>query len=381
MSQDKPTGDSSTNKRKRQLNYSAINRDSLVKAGDKSEDDVHLTSEKQGATSKRQNASRPRRKAIARRGEIKWWLGGFLLGFAVGLALSLPYGWILDPHPAPVDPSQLRLEDQNFYIYLIALAYAHDQNEARARARLATLNQPTVDERVANLTETYIERETDLRDIKALVGLSMALGQTSSQMLAFVVTSTPEPTLTPTLIPTPTPRPTSTPTPATPIPTNTATPTPTATRPATRTPALTPTASDTPPATPSRTPTATNTPTPGPNSPFGVAQSTVLCDDSEDGGLLRVYVRDRLGAGLPGVEIEVIWSGGQDTFFTGFKPDIDPGYADFQMEPGELYQVKLLGAGFESAVPEVSIDDPALCPALPDDVKPSWQVVFHRGVN
>lgn len=381
MSQDKSTGDSSANKPKRQLNYSPINRDSLSKAGDGLEDNAHLTSEEKGATPKRRKASRPRRKAIARRGEIKWWLGGFLFGFAVGLALSLTYGWILDPRPAPVDPSQLRAEDQTFYMYLIALAYAHDQNEERARARLAALGQPNVEEAVADLTETYIERETDLRDINALVGLSMALGQTSSQMLAFVVTPTPEPPLTPTPIPTPTPRPTSTPTPATPIPTNTATPTQTATRTPTRTPTATPTPLDTATATPSGTPTATNTPTPGPNSPFGVAQSTVLCDDSGDGGLLRVYVRDRLGAGLPGVEIEVIWSGGQDTFFTGFKPDIDPGYADFQMESGELYQIKLLGAGFESAVPEVSIDDPTLCPGLPDEVKPSWQVVFQRGVN
>ncbi|HRV96631.1 MAG TPA: hypothetical protein P5526_31030, partial [Anaerolineae bacterium] len=169
MSQDKSTGDSSANKPKRQLNYSAINRDSLSKAGDGLEDDAHLTSEEKGATPKRRKASRPRRKAIARRGEIKWWLGGFLFGFAVGLALSLTYGWILDPRPAPVDPSQLRAEDQTFYMYLIALAYAHDQNEERARARLATLGQPNVEEAVADLTETYIERETDLRDINALV--------------------------------------------------------------------------------------------------------------------------------------------------------------------------------------------------------------------
>lgn len=383
MSQDKPANDSSK-KSKRQRIYSMINRDSLSKAGDLPQDDVPLTSEEGTARPKRRKAippSPPRRRAIARKGELKWWLAGFLFGFAVGLAMSLTYGWVLDPRPAPVDPSQLRAEDKAFYMRLIALAFAHDNDEERARARLATLGDPNVAEAVADLTEAYIDREGDLRDTTAFVGLSMALGQTSSQMLAFVVTPTPEPTATPTPKPTPTPRPTLTPTPATPIPTDTATPTQTPTRSPTRTPTVTRTPTNTPTVTPSRTSTATRTPTPGPNSPFGVAQSTVLCDDSEDGGLLRVYVRDRLGAGVPGVEISVIWSGGQDSFFTGFKPAVDPGYADFQMEPGELYQIELIGAETSSQIAEVSIDDATLCPGLPDSIKPSWQVMFQRGVN
>ncbi|MCB0211468.1 MAG: hypothetical protein KDJ52_19165 [Anaerolineae bacterium] len=354
-----------------------INRESLSQAGDLPEGDAHLPNKEGAATSERRKTTPPskrRRRAIVRRGDIKWWLGGFLFGFAVGLALSLTYGWVLDPRPAPVDPSQLRAEDKVFYIRLIALAFAHDQNEDRARARLATLGQPDIGAAVANLTERYIEEEADLRDTNALVGLSIALGQTSSQMLAFVVTPTPEPTFTPTPRPTSTPRPTITPTSATPIPTKTSTPTQTPTRSHTRTPTVTATT------TPSRTPPATRTPTPGVNAAFGIAQSNIVCNDSDNGGLLRVYVRDRLGAGVPGAEISVIWSGGRDSFFTGFKPDIDPGYADFQMEPGELYQIEVLATETRSQMAEVSLDD-ATCPGLPDDVLPSWQVVFQRGAN
>ena len=119
----------------------------------------------------------------------------------------------------------------------------------------------------------------------------------------------------------------------------------------------------------------------GPDSPFGVAQSVALCDDGSKGGLLRVYIRDRLGQGVSGVELSITWSGGRDRFFTGFKPEIDPGYADFQMEPGQLYQIEPVSVPAAGEVPEIMIDSAALCPDLPEDSIPSWQVVFQQGAN
>jgi hypothetical protein len=109
-----------------------------------------------------------------------------------------------------------------------------------------------------------------------------------------------------------------------------------------------------------------------------VAQSVALCDNTSE-GLLRIYVRDRLGTGLPGVEIAVNWSGSQDRFFTGLKPEVDPGYADFQMEPGELYQVDLVSVETSGALPEITLSD-TLCPDLPAGALPSWQIVFQQGV-
>jgi hypothetical protein len=107
----------------------------------------------------------------------------------------------------------------------------------------------------------------------------------------------------------------------------------------------------------------------------------VLCDDGNSGGLLRVYVRDRLGIGAPGVAINVSWSGGQDTFFTGFKPDIDPGYADFKMEPGQRYELTLPDFEIIGQAPEINIESKTLCRALPEDILPSWQVVLQQGVS
>lgn len=107
----------------------------------------------------------------------------------------------------------------------------------------------------------------------------------------------------------------------------------------------------------------------------------VLCDNTS-GGLLRIYVRDRLGVGVPGVEISLSWAGGDDTFFTGFKPEIDPGYADFQMAPDERYQVKLVSVTMTDQKPvEVFMSGDNLCPVLPAEISPSWQIVFQQGAS
>jgi hypothetical protein len=96
--------------------------------------------------------------------------------------------------------------------------------------------------------------------------------------------------------------------------------------------------------------------------------------------LLRIYIRDRLGVGVPGVELTINWPGGTDTVFTGFKPDIDPGYADFQMKPDETYQVTLVGVGTAGRPPEFEVSK-SLCPALPVGTNPAWQIVFKQGAG
>jgi hypothetical protein len=119
------------------------------------------------------------------------------------------------------------------------------------------------------------------------------------------------------------------------------------------------------------------TPTPESIGFFGVAQSTVLCDPSTN-SLLRVYVRDSAGKGVPGVQILVNWPGGEDRFFTGFKPEADLGYADFEMESGEIYEVELVDVKSDVAQ-EVGTDVADLCPDLAPGVQPSWQIVFQIG--
>jgi hypothetical protein len=270
----------------------------------------------------------------------------------------------------PIGPASLAPANQAFYVRLVAAAYLHNQDQAQAQARLAALAQPNTAQLVVELTERTIDQNGDVRDIKAFIALAQALGQTSSAMMPFIATATPAPTATFTPAPTPTPRPSHTPTRPSPTPTATALPTSTASR--TPTPPATP--------TPTRTRQPTRTPTPGPNAPYGVAQSAPVCDNT-NGGLLRIYVRDRLGASVPGIEINVSWPGSQDTFFTGFKPEIDPGYADFQLQPDELYQVELKNVNMAQPVPEIVINPSTICPVLPVGILPSWQIVFQQGIT
>jgi hypothetical protein len=89
-------------------------------------------------------------------------------------------------------------------------------------------------------------------------------------------------------------------------------------------------------------------------------------------------VRDEAGKGVPGVQILVNWPGGEDRFFTGFKPEADPGYADFEMESDGVYQVELVDVKSDVAQ-EVGADLADLCPDLPPGVQPSWQIVFQTG--
>jgi len=274
------------------------------------------------------------------RGESVIWVGGFLASFMIGLALSLTYTWVIDPPPlTSTTPAALNPQDKEIYTALIAAAYVADGDVDRARTRLGELEDPDVERTIVALAERYVNQGRDARDIRALARLADALGGTSAAMRPFIAT----PTSTPTFTPAPTPQP----------------PTPTPSRVVRVTPTLTP----------------SGTPTAEPGEVFVVVQSTAICDPTSD-GLLRVYVRDREGRGVPGVQILVNWPGGEDRFFTGFKPEADPGYADFEMEPDEVYQVELEDVKSETAQ-EVGSGLPDVCPDLPPDVQPSWQIVFQ----
>jgi hypothetical protein len=57
--------------------------------------------------------------------------------------------------------------------------------------------------------------------------------------------------------------------------------------------------------------------------------------------LLQVDVSDADGRPVAGAEILIAWGGGQESFFTGLKPELGDGYADFVMRPGVVYSLRL----------------------------------------
>lgn len=283
-----------------------------------------------------------------------------LLGLLIGLALSLTYVWLLNPIQVyGSTPADLKPRLKEDYVVLVASAYAVDDDLDKAQKRLAELGDPEAGRTVARLAQQYIAAGRSVKETRSLAKLSAALGITSSSLLVYISTPTPTNTTPPTKTPTATPkRPTNTPTPA-PPPSKTPTP-----RPPTVTASPTRTQTPTPPRP---------TPTKAPETAFEVAELRPIC--SRGDGLLEVYVRDVAGKGLSGVEMAITWAGNENRFFTGLKPEIDPGYADFQMEAGVIYRLTL------AADPNLAIEnlgDKTDCPDLSEKEIPSWKVVFNK---
>jgi hypothetical protein len=76
-----------------------------------------------------------------------------------------------------------------------------------------------------------------------------------------------------------------------------------------------------------------------------LSEKTFVCASNLPGPLIQVQTRDAAGQPVPGVEGFVYWEGGNDHFFTGLKPDLGLGYADFQMSPDIVYTVQLADGG------------------------------------
>jgi hypothetical protein len=52
------------------------------------------------------------------------------------------------------------------------------------------------------------------------------------------------------------------------------------------------------------------------------------------------------------VEAIATWSGGEQLFYTGLKPELGTGYADIEMTVGITYTLRLAGAG--QSVPDLA---------------------------
>jgi hypothetical protein len=85
-----------------------------------------------------------------------------------------------------------------------------------------------------------------------------------------------------------------------------------------------------------------------------------------------VDVRDAADDGVPGIEVIVHWDEGEDHFFTGMKPELGLGYADFTMTPGVTYLLQLAEGG--QSVPDLT---PAECEDNGGDrYWGSWMLIF-----
>ncbi len=238
----------------------------------------------------------------------------YLLG---GFGLGLLFSWVISPvRYVDTSPDTLRADFKDQFRVVIAASYASDHNLERARARLALLGD-----------------SNDVQDLTAQAQRMLGAGESFNMIQEVAALATDLQTGVASILPTAL---------ASPVP-NQITSSQTATVLATvietsgaitDTPTIeisSPTAIfDTP------TPRPTKTPIPTASAPFQLVGQDQVCNPNLTDGLMQISVLDNHHHQMPGIEIIVTWNGGEDHLFTGFKPEIGDGYADYVMQPGVI---------------------------------------------
>ena len=280
---------------------------------------------------------------------MRRFLWGALFALLIGLGIGLAYAWIIAPrnivNSAPVT---LRTDFKDQFRAAIAASYAATGNLPRAQARLELLgDNDLVESMNAQAQREIANGQFQTADQLAALASALETGADiiplpdtptleliepvpaessltpfpSPADIPFVVTETPEFIETPSIVET-----TFTHTPS--LDAQLITPQP---NPATATPR----------------PTRTALPTQG--APFRLTATDSVCDPNLPENLLQVMVYNSNRRQLAGIKVIVTWDSGEDQFFTGLKPELGNGYADFVMESGASYTVQL-GLGSEVAL-------------------------------
>lgn len=238
-----------------------------------------------------------------------------LTGLILGLGIGLVYSLVIQPvQYTDLSPALLSPADKDQYRALIAVAYLANRDLVRARARLALLKDEDTYGALAAQAQRWLAEGKPAEEARALGLLAADLAQAQATLLAPTVATSPSLTLTPasTAI--------SSPSSATTLPPTETSSAPSATL-------------------------ATPQPTSPTQKPFLLRKRESICDPALGKGLIIVYVWDAEGNELPGVEIVVNWEGGENRFFTGLKPELGLGYADFAMQEGVTYSVRIASGG------------------------------------
>jgi hypothetical protein len=248
-----------------------------------------------------------------------------LLALLAGLGLGLLYAWVISPaRVTDAEPLALRADFKDHYRSAIAAAYAATGNLPRAQARLSLLADSDPIEALNAQAQRILAIGQSPEQADQVAALASAL----EQGIAFEFTSTPIPQIANTIMITSTP-----PLDASAIPSEiTETSQPIETQATINV----------------STPRPTQTPVPTLGAPFTLTGQETVCDPNLPDGLLQVIIFDSRRRQLAGAKIVITWDGGEEEFFTGLKPELGNGYADFIMDPNTTYTVQL-GAGSDIA--------------------------------
>lgn len=263
-----------------------------------------------------------------------------LFALLLGLGLGVAYAWVIAPRGTTnTQPTALRADFKDAYRAAIAAAFAATGNLPRAQARLALLGDSdsvsALDSQAQRLIASGAGGGSGSGGGFAQADQLAALAQALKN--GYASSSVPTPTLAPVAVD---PSETLPPTPQdlpfqlteTPLVADTeAASTPLAeTQPVqTESAALNPTPR----------PTRTLVPTVG--APFTLTAQDTVCDANLPDGLLQVFVFNSAHRQVAGAKIIISWENGEDVFFTGFKPEVGNGYADYTMTPNINYTLRL----------------------------------------
>ncbi len=247
-----------------------------------------------------------------------------LLALLVGLGLGLVYSWIISPaRIIDAEPVALRADFKDQYRSAIAAAYNATGNLPRAQARLALLGDPDPIEALNAQAQRMLAggmggNQFEQPDQVAALALALSGDDHTNAPVSTLpteiangvdatVTLPPPPPGVPILL--------------------------------TETPEIIETQPAVTVSVPTPRPTRTAVPTLG--APFALAGQETICDSNLPDGLLQVLVLNANRRQLAGVEIVLTWDGGKEQFFTGLKPELGNGYADYIMTPDVTYAIQL----------------------------------------
>src|SRR5215208_4558843 len=253
-----------------------------------------------------------------------------LLALLVGLGLGLVYSWVVSPlRMFSAEPKTLRADFKDQYRSLIAAAYAATDNLPRAQARLALLGDPNAIEVLNGQAQRMQASNQSFERANQVAALALALDDTAKDENSSSENINNEPIPTAPVEITETPNDIVTATSdslSTEVPFD-----------LTETPQII----ETQTLLVESSPRPTNTSTPEPGEPFARTGQETVCDPNIPEGLLQVIVLNSNRRQIAGVEIDITWEGGKEQFFTGLKPELGNGYADYLMTPDITYSIQL----------------------------------------
>lgn len=238
-------------------------------------------------------------------------LTGLILGLILGSIVSF---FVFPVQYNNVPPETLNLVDKDQYRLMIAQAYQAAPDIGRAQARLGLLREANM----IQVLQEQVKRSENRSDAQVLQNLAFALRDPALPEMSTAIPILTEIPPTTTSTPTFPPR-VDTATVVSPLSTNTPQP---------NQPTFTP-----------LPPTATSALTG--NIPFVLAEKKEICNPGLSEPLIQVEVFDDDQNPLSNMQVNVSWDSGQDSFYTGYFPEISLGYADFMMTEGVSYNVRI----------------------------------------